>query len=136
MHLGKGKVFYIIDSCQSSKSVQRYSTCCQICCKNYVFSRRSLRTLACADFGVLLAQFGRVWASKLGPCWGKLGLIWVSNCDFWYLLGDVGRLALILNFNKNRLERVGDKRCRPGGLPAPFWRPPAMILEGLGAGQA
>ena len=49
--------------------MQRYSTCCIILWKNNVFPRRRLRTLACIDFGMLLAPFGRVWASKLKPCW-------------------------------------------------------------------
>ena len=56
-----GRIFYIIYSCQSSKSVQRYSTRCIILWKNNVFLRRRLRTLACVDFGVYLAPFGRVW---------------------------------------------------------------------------
>ena len=60
--------------------------------KNNVFSRRRLRTPACIDFGGLLARFGRVWASKLEPCWLKLGLHWASNCHFWCLLGDLGAL--------------------------------------------
>ena len=72
--------------------MQRYFTCCIILWKNNAFSRRRLRTPACIDFGGLLAQFGRVWASKLEPCWLKLGVIWASNCDFWYLLGDLGAL--------------------------------------------
>ena len=49
--------------------------------KNRVFSRRRLRTLACIDFGVPLASFGRAWASKLrawasklGPSWSMLGM--------------------------------------------------------------
>ena len=91
-NLGKTEVFTIIYSCWSSKSVQRYSTCCIILCKNTVFSRRRLRTLACIDFGVPLAPFGRVWASKLGPCWGRLGLHWASNCDLGCLLGALGAL--------------------------------------------
>ena len=72
--------------------MQRYSTCCIILWKNTVFSWRRLRTLACIDFGVLLAPFGRVWVSKLGPCWDRLGLHWTSSCDFWCLLGDLGAL--------------------------------------------
>ena len=91
-NLGKTEVFAIIYSCQSSKSVQRYSTRCIILWKNNVFLRRRLRTLACVDFGVYLAPFGRVWASKLGPCWDRLGLHWTSSCDFWCLLGDLGAL--------------------------------------------
>ena len=91
-NLGKTEVFAIIYSCQSSKSVQRYSTRCIILWKNNVFPRRRLRTLACIEFGVYLAPFGRVWASKLGPCWDRLGLHWTSSCDFWCLLGDLGAL--------------------------------------------
>ena len=60
-------------------------------------------TLACVNFGRLVAPFWEVWASKLGPCWLKLGFICGSNCDFGCLLGDLGRLELILNFDKSRL---------------------------------
>ena len=91
-NLRKTEVFSMIYSCSSSKSVQRYFTCCIILWKNNVFSRRRVRMLACIDFGVLWAPFGRLWDSKLGPCWGKLGFNWVSNCDFWRLLGDLGAL--------------------------------------------
>ena len=72
--------------------MQRYSTCGIIFSKNNVFSRRRLGKLASADFAVLLAPFGKVWASKLGPCWNKLGLNWASNCDLGCLLGDLGAL--------------------------------------------
>ena len=61
---------------------------------------------------------------QVGP---PLGL----KLRFLVAFGRSWRLALILNVNKNRLERDGDKRCHPGGLPAPFWRPPAVSLEGL-----
>ena len=63
-HLRQTAVFYIIDPCQSSKSVQRYSTCCIILWKNHVFSRRRLGTLAYIDLGVFGAPFWKVWASK------------------------------------------------------------------------
>ena len=72
--------------------MQRYSTCCVILSKNNVFSLRRLGTLACADFGVLVDPFGKVWASKLGSSWGKLGFNWASNCDLGCLLGDLGAL--------------------------------------------
>ena len=45
-------------------------------------------------------------------------------------------LELILNFHKSMLASAGDKKLRPGGLPAQFWRPPAVILEGLGGLEA
>ena len=70
--------------------------------------------------GAMLAQVGPPLGLKL---------------RFLVAFGRSWRLALILNFNKNRLERDGDKRCHPGGLP-PFWRPPAVILEGLGGLEA
>ena len=120
---GKTEVSTMIYSCSSSKSVQRYFTCGIILWKNNVFSRRRLRTPACIDFGRLLARFGRVWASKLQPCWLKLGLHWASSCDFLASFGRSWRLELVLNFNKSRFESAGDGRRRPGGLPARFGEP-------------
>ena len=70
----------------------------------------------------------RAVLGQVGP---PLGL----KLRFLVAFGRSWRLALILNFNKNRLERDGDKRCHPGSLPAPFWRPPAVILEGFGGAE-
>ena len=85
-NLGKTEVFAIIYSCQNSKSVQRYSTCCILLRKNNVFSRRRLRTLACIDFGAFLALFGKVWASKLGTGWASTGPQITIFGVFWAIL--------------------------------------------------
>ena len=128
-NLGKTEVFTIIYSCSSSKSVQRYCNCCIILWKNNVLSRRRLRTPACIDFGGLLARFGRVWASKLEPCWLKLGVIWASNCDFWYLLGDLGALNWFWTSTRVDFRAVATEdavleasRLDFGGPRPWFWR--------------
>ena len=120
-NLGKTKVFTIIYFCWSSKSVQGYFTFCIILWKNNVFSRRRLGTLACGDFGALLAPFGRVLASKLAPCWGSLGLNWASNCDLKCLLGHLG--ALNWFWTSTRAD-YGAMAIR-----VPSWRPSRSILE-------
>ena len=89
--------------------------------RDVVLERLPASILVC--FWLHLGGFGP-------PSWGQVVASWASNCDVGRLLGDLGRLALILNLSD------GDKTCRPGGLPAPFWRPPAMILEGLGGLEA
>jgi len=117
-NLGKTQVFAIIYSCQSSKSVQRYSTCCIILWKNNVFSRRRLGTLAYIDLGVFWAPFWKVWASKLGPSWSKLGL----------------QLRFLVSFGRSWAPRTDfelqqeyvRERWRP---KMASWRPPSSILE-------
>ena len=125
----KTEVFTIIHSCWSSKSAQRYSTCCIILWKKHVLSWRRLRTLACIDFGVLLAPFGKLWVSKLGPCWGKLGLNWASNCDLGCLLGDLGALHWFWTLTRIDYRAMATKKAVLeasqldfGGLQPWFWR--------------
>ena len=130
-NLRKTEVFTIIYSCQSSKSVQRYVTGCIILWKNNVFSRRRLRTPACIDFGRLLARFWRVWASKLEPCWLKLGLIWASNCDFWCLFGDLGALNWFWTSTRADFRALATEDTVLEASRLDFWSPPAVIWRVL-----
>ena len=85
-----------------------------------------------ACFGLYFRGFGP-------PSWRQVGASWASNCDLGPLWDVLGQLELILNFNKSMLDSNGDEKLRPGrpgSLPAPFWRPPATILEGLGGPKA
>ena len=84
-----------------------------------------LPTLIWVCFGVHFGGLGL-------PSWGQVGASSASNYDLWPLLGALGRLELILNFNKSMLENGGDQKWRPGGPPALFSTAPAVILEGLG----
>ena len=122
----------MIYSCSSSKSVQRYFPCCIILWKNNVFSQRRLRTPACIDFGRLWARFGRVWPSKLQPCWLKLGLNWASKCDFWRLLGDLGALNWLWTSTRADFRALATEDAVLEASRLDFGGPPAVILEGFG----
>ena len=79
--------------------------------------------------------FGSIWAGlglQVGAMLAQVGSQLGLKLRFLASFGRSWRLELALNFNKSSFESAGDRRCRPGDLPARFWRPPAVILEGLG----
>lgn len=82
-------------------------------------------------FWLDLEGLGSPSCSHVGSSWVAFGL----QIGFLVSLGRSWRLELVLNFNKSRFYSAGDRRCRPGGPPARFWRPLAVILEGLPEGR-
>ena len=68
------------------------------------------------DFGSILEGLGVQVGAMLGEVGREIAISYV----FWALLGALGRLALILNFNKNMLESYGDDKLSPRIPPAPF----------------
>ena len=62
------------------------------------------------DFGSILEGLGVQVGAMLGEVGPEIAIFGL----FWALLGALGRLALILNFNKNMLESYGDEKWSPG----------------------